>query len=117
MKADAELLLQHGRHAGTVPEITSKAVGFRTMPEEVRNQVFLLWSQAGRTSGSRMRPKRLRAIGLRALEPTPHHTVGHTQGLSNRDVQPAALIQFPSAKPAPFPPATRTRIPPAHATL
>ena len=67
MVGNAELLLDDLGDAGTGPDLTAKAVGFRPMRQEVRNEAQLIQAELGGMAGAWAGTSRAAGPSLRAV--------------------------------------------------
>lgn len=108
MVAYAEDLFDDRRDARAGPDISTKAVGFGPLGQQIRDLCQLVGRQPRlRTGGDTTAQRFDTASFLCALEPLAHCPVGHSKGLGDAALLPALLFQFPSSEPAAFPPVPR----------
>ena len=92
MVGNAELLLDDLGDAGAGPDLTAKAVGFRPMRQEVRNEAQLIQAELGGMAGawapSRAAGPSLRAVAIHWL--TAPSVTSKTTAMS-RCFQPSCL--------------------------
>src|ERR1700738_2379857 len=99
----AKFTSQNFNDAGARPNLAAKAIGFRTMPEKIGDQPFLLLSQL-RVRATGPREKGLASSVPSARQPLTYRALRCSQGLSDLAFGPAMLGQIPRPKAAPFAP-------------
>src|ERR1700677_2247169 len=100
--ANPEFPLDNLGDPRTGPDITTEAIGFRSVPEKIRNLASLQKSQLCGVTRRSMRPQRLCPSVLRYMNPLTDSAVGNTQSNGYVVLRPTLLLEFPSTKASPF---------------
>ena len=117
MVGNAELLLDDLGDAGAGPDLTAKAVGFRPMRQEVRNEAQLIRAELGGMAGAWARKQGGRTFTAGGHHPLADGPLGDIEGDGDVPLLPAELLEAPGLHPTPFPPVLRIKRFRGHALL
>lgn len=114
---DLELLLNYFRYARTGPHLTTKAVGFRTMRQEIRNESLLGLGKSGCGTGMRTGTQSITSLFLHGRHPLAHCTWGDAQGFGNVFLLPTFVFEVKRSPTSDFFPVLRAEMNDCHALL
>src|ERR1051325_4901249 len=104
---DAKLLLDNLTHPSADPEIAAEAVGLRTVPEEVSNQLPLAGEQFSRRPDAQVTAEGVGTTFSTGAQPLTHSRSANAQSGGDLALGPALLVQLPGTHPPPLPPVLR----------
>src|SRR5690606_30278628 len=101
---DTKDLLNQAADAVLGPDLADKAVVFGAFGKQFGQLCTLLVAQSRRCPRCRLAFEGVLALFSRAFHPLADSTFGHTQGLGNRFLAPALLLEFVGAQSTSFAP-------------
>ncbi len=104
MVRDAKLAPEDVPHPLPCPDVAAKAKGFSASLQQTRHLRSLCCRQAWWRTGSLAPTQGLHATHFGSLEPLADSALGDAQGMGDRRLRPALVVQFPSPQPATFAP-------------
>lgn len=116
MIPDAELTSDDLGHPGAGPDVAAKAMGLRTVPEQLRDRAPLFVGQAWHRPGTGPRSQGLQPAIAGPAQPLTDGGSTDTQCRSDSRRRPTLLEQFPSSQPTPLRPIQRLEGLRVHAT-
>ena len=93
-----ELLLDDLGHPSTGPDVTTEAIGFCAMREKIRDELFLLFGQAGRCARSRASPQGIQTLLSSCGQPLTDCSWGDSQRFGDVVLFPVLEFQLQSLK-------------------
>src|SRR5205814_1609813 len=112
---DAELFMKNPDDPLACPEVSTKAIRLRAMPQEVGDEPELFVSKLSHRAGARMGEKRLAPAALGCGKPSADGGLGRVECGRNSVLFPAQLRKLEGSDPPPFPPVVRLEIRGSHA--
>src|SRR5208337_2596311 len=97
-----KLPLNHLGNASTGPNVPTKPISLRSVPEKLRHLFQLGRRQFRRTAGGGMAMQRLRSFCCRYRQPPADCSITDAKCCRNIDFQPAQLVQLEGSEPPPF---------------
>ncbi len=89
-------------NARTGPNVSSKTIGLRSVPQKLRHHYQLFWSQFWRVSSPCMTQQSLNPTCFSNRQPSADCSLVDTKCLGDEDFRPSLLMQGHSPKPTPF---------------
>ena len=97
MVADGKLLLDQLGHAAPSPDVTKKAMGLRTLSQQINQLHKLVWVQGGWATWRRVISECRWAVAAGARQPLTNSSLADAQSRGDLDLGPTLLMKLPGA--------------------